>query len=178
MNLSDVLKVQITDEMIENAKLDATHLKSSIGQKTRAATEDRDIIGSLAHQAVENKFLEMGRPFTSTRCVRLNTGDDGDIYYDQDKIDVKGTHGNLDERYFYNKQFLVFDKELPAIEQKGITHFVFVLVDLPNREAYIFGAIDYNDFTEKSVPVTLQWENHAIKAFQLKPFISYVNRSN
>ena len=163
--------------MISEAKRDAESLKSSIGQKTRAATEDRDIIGSLAHQAVEVKLIEMGRPFTSTRTIHKTAGDEGDIFYDQDNIDVKGTHGSLQEQYFYNQQFLVFDSEIPAIESKGITHFVFVLVDVPKREAYIFGAISYYDFQEKSQPVTLKWENHGVKSRELTPFINYINHT-
>jgi len=177
MILDDVLVEPITPEMMEEAKAIAEKLKVSLGQKTRAATENRDIIGSLAHNAVENKLRSLGVTFESYRTKIGVTGDGGDILYDGDLIDVKGTHGKLDEKYFYNKSFLVFDKELPRIESIGISHFVFVQVDIEEQKAYIYGAIRFDDFMENSVPVTLQWENHGIKAYQLKPFINYVYRT-
>ena len=168
----DKLVVPITEEMINLAKIDAESLKSSIGQKTRNATELRDITGSLAHQAVEKAFKEMGRPFISYRLERRTTGDRGDIKYENDLIDVKG------QKKIWNNQFLVFDNEMESIERKGITHFCFVEVNYGQREAYIYGVIDVYDFKNKSIPVKLKWDNHAIYIKDLKPFINYVNRTN
>lgn len=166
-----ISSIPITEEMIKQAEVDAESLKSSIGQKTRNATEKRDITGSLAHQAVEIKFKELGYPFESYRLERRTFGDRGDIKYENDLIDVKGTNN------VYCNQFLVFDKELESIESKGITHFCFVHIDYENKVANIHGVISFDDFMEKSYPVKLTWENHAIKSNQLKPFISYVNHS-
>lgn len=172
MIYSDLLTVSITEEMIALAKIDAESLKSSIGQKTRNATELRDITGSLAHQAVEIKFKEMCRPFESYRLERRTFGDRGDIKYENDLIDVKG------QSKVWNNQFLIFDKEMESIERKGITHFCFVEINYDKSEAYIYGLINIYDFQEKSVPVKLTWDNHAINIKYLKPFISYVNRSS
>jgi len=168
--------VILTEQMFNEAKVDAEHLKVSWGKKTRNATNDRDLIGSLAHQAVEQKFQEYNLPFESYRKVRYTSGDKGDILYDQDLIDVKGTHGELD-MWWQAKNFLVFDKEMPSIESKGITHFVFVLVDLNIKEAYVFGAISLESFKNNSKEVRLKWDNHGVTARQLTPFRDYVFRT-
>jgi len=167
-----ISSIPITDEMLKLAEVDAECLKSSIGQKTRNATENRDITGSLAHQAVEIKFKELGYPFESYRLERRTFGDRGDIKYENDLIDVKGTSN------VFNSQFLVFDSELESIREKGITHFCFVKVDYDYKAISIYGVISFDDFMEKSYHVKLKWDNHAIKAYQLKPFISYVNHTS
>jgi len=168
----DKIIIPITEEMITLAKVDAESLKSSIGQKTRNATELRDITGSLAHQVVEKKLEEMRRPFESYRLERRTFGDRGDIKYENDLIDVKG------QKKVWNNQFLIFDKEMESINRKGITHFCFVEINYEDRVGVIYGVIDIDDFKEKSIPVRLMWDNHAISIKHLKPFINYINRSN
>lgn len=170
--MKDVIILNITPEMLEEAKIETEELKSKWGYGTRVATANRDIIGSLAHQAVEIKLKEWGRPFESYRKVKYQGGDKGDLKYENDLIDIKG------QKKVYNNQFLIFDSEMESIERKGITHFCFVEINYLENEAYIYGVIDIDDFKEKSIPVKLTWDNHAIPIRELKPFISYINHSN
>jgi hypothetical protein len=175
MQKNDLLRVEITPELKQEARKEADFLRIRWGRKTRAAYGERDLIGSLAHQVVEVKLLELGLSFESQRKKKM-PGDDFDIYYEGDAIDVKGTHGELDD-YFYNKEFLVFQKQLDDPKINQIDYFVFVMVSTILNEGWIFGAISLSDFMEKSYPVKLKFENRGIRAYQLKPFLSYIFRT-
>lgn len=174
MNLSDISSVPITPHMISEAEAEMERRKSKWGATTRAAYELRDLVGSLAHQAVENKFDEFGFPYTSTRLEEYEKGDVLDIIYEDDTIDVKGTHGELNKQYFYNQEFLVFQQQLDSEKMLLISHLVFVQVG--KNDAYIFGAITVPEFREKCRPVKLKYENQGIRAYQLTPFSDYVLR--
>ena len=175
MEKTDLITVEISQSMIEEAKKEADFLKIRYGEKTRAAYEDRDLIGSLAHQVVEKKLQELELPFISHRTKKM-VGDDFDIYYEGDVIDVKGTHGELDQ-WFYNKEFLVFQKQLDDPKIEKINYFVFVMISKDLKTGWIFGAISVRDFLEKSRQVTLKYENRGIRAYQLKKFLDYVYRT-
>lgn len=178
MNITDISKHRITDQMIEDAKKDqAFHNAVSVGQKTRADYDQRDLIGSLGHQIVEQYFQSNTTPpltATSYRTERRTTGDDMDISFAGDCIDVKSTHGSLDEQYFYNKSFLVYDEQLKDPKFKVITHFIFVLVDMQLRIGYVYGIIDKSRFMQLCTPIQLKHANQQIRAFQLTPLHAYL----
>lgn len=176
MDISDILTVDLDDDMIRTAEAEQVWLdEHKQGAKTRNAYNDKDIVGSLAHQAVEVSFANYNVPFTSTRLERYDRGDTCDIVYEDDTLDVKGTHGKIDQ-WFYNKGFLVFQAQLDDPKTEAITHFVFVLVDRDAYKAHIFGVIRRTEFLDKSTPVTLKYENRRILARQLTPFSKYVYR--
>lgn len=177
MNFEDLYHVSFDEYCLNEAKKDATFFRGQIGRKTRNATEERDIIGSLAHQAVEIAFERNNLYYESYRNKKrpLGEGDTTDILYEQDSIDVKGTRGEPG-KWFYNKSFLVFQKQLDDPKIENITHFCFVLVKEDYSEGWIFGVISLSDFKKLSKPVTLMYENQEIRAFQLVPFNKYAFR--
>ncbi len=176
MIVEDIYRIKITKQMIKEAQIDADFLKVKIGHKTRSDNSKRDIIGSLAHQAVEIAFQELNLPFQSSRKIKTIGGDNGDIFYDNNLIDVKGTASGKFDKWFYNKSFLVYTKEIDDIKSKGITDFIFVYLDREQMEAMIFGVISFNDFMELSKPLKLNNDNLEIKAYQLTPFTKYIYR--
>lgn len=176
MSLDDIITVPITQEMIMEAEEEASFLKSKYGSNTRPVISERDIIGSLAHQAVEVFLDSQELAYKSYRKIKYQHGDNLDIEYENDKIDVKGTHGELDQ-WFYNKNFLVFQDQLDDPKINKLTHFVFVLVKPDFSEAYIFGIISIGDFLSKSKEVILKYKNQEIRAYQLRPFRKYIWRT-
>lgn len=178
MEISDIAHYKISDQMVEDALKDqAFHNQVSVGQKTRADYDERDLIGSLGHQVVEQYFLGNTTPpllATSYRTERRTRGDDMDISFAGDCIDVKSTHGSLDEQYFYNKGFLVYDDQLKDPKFKIITHFIFVLIDLKLHIGYIHGIIEKSRFMALCRPVQLKHNNQEIRAFHLTPLHAYI----
>lgn len=172
--MNNTLILDITPEMLTEARAEAEELKSKWGYGTRGATEDRDIIGSLAHQAVEIKLKEWGRPFESYRKVKYQGGDKGDLKYENDLIDIKGTASGW---LRYDRDFLVFANEIPKMKAIGITHLCFVVVKLEEEKIYIYGVIPFEDFLEIAEPLKLTWDNLKITADKLRPFIDYVNHT-
>lgn len=179
MEISDIAHYKISDQMVEDALKDqAFHNDVSVGAKTRADYSERDLIGSLGHQAVEQYFEQYkntGDRYASFRKERrIDRGDDMDIFYSDDAIDVKSTHGQFDEQYFYNKGFLVYEQQLKDPKFAIITHFIFVLIDLKLHIAYIYGIIAKPQFMSLCRPVQLKHANQEIRAFQLTPLHAYV----
>lgn len=170
-----IVVVDITEQMLAEARQDSTYLQNtSVGQKTRPVTTDRDIVGSLAHQCVEDYFLNQNVPFQSTRTERLTTGDQTDIIYEDDYIDVKGHKCKFDSKWSHNQKFLIFDKQLEDLDSKPITHYCFVTIEPDYSRGYIFGVISTREFIEKSTPIRLQYDNHQILSRQLKNMSNYV----
>lgn len=177
MEVSDILKVEITDLMIAEANEEAEWLRvNKFGNKTRNLAEDRDLIGSLAHQCVEIKLTEMGRPFESTRKIKEKKGDKFDVKVNGDFVDVKGSHGTLDN-WFFNRKFMCTNENLASMEGKEITHFCFVVIDLAEKMGYIFGVIETETFLEKARPITVKCPSHFVFSRELTPFISYINHT-
>lgn len=182
MTRQDINLVEISEEMLSEAKQEAAWLgNSKVGQKTRNAAEDRDIIGSLAHQAVEQKLSELGLYYESTRKVKYEKGDAFDILYENDFLDVKGSKGIFNEKYFYNREFCVFQEQLDDPKIETISHFCFVEISPFFDEAFIYGVVERNDFLERAIskPQTESWKwpSMGIRAYQLRPFLDYVFRT-
>lgn len=182
MTRSDINQVEISEEMLLEARQEAEWLRTSkVGQKTRNAAEDRDIIGSLAHQAVEKKLSELGLYYESTRKIKYETGDSFDIRYENDFLDVKGSKGIFNEKYFYNREFCIFQEQLDDPKIEKITHFCFVEISPFFDTAYIYGVISRGDFQEQAIikPQTeiWKWASQGIRAYQLRPFFNYVFRT-
>jgi len=176
MNIEDIVKIPITNGMVTEAKRERDFLQRKIGAKTRPVYEDRDLVGSLAHQAVEVKFQDLRLGFISSRTQEFKEGDLWDIKYEKDTIDVKGTHAFFDKKYFYNKEFLVFENQLNDSKIHLISHFCFVLIEPSFERAYIYGVIPVYIFLRTSYSVKLQYKNRAVKANRLMPFLNYVHR--
>jgi hypothetical protein len=162
--------------MIDEAKDEAQWLAKNAGQKTIRLTENYDVIGSLGHQAVEIAASDCGVPFNSFRKQKLSGGDKVDAQYENDLIDVKSHGGTFNESYFHNQSFLVMSHQLEKLE-KDITHLCFVLVDLEDNKAYIYGVISFQDFLDEATPKKLRYDNLEIKGYQLRPFRKYIFRT-
>jgi hypothetical protein len=180
--LNDILEVEITGAMLEEANAEANWFGANmVGGKTRPVTQNRDIIGSLAHQIVEVKFNDFGLAHTSSRISYegnkfLDHGDTFDIQYENDFIDVKGHAGTPNTQYFYNEQFLVFQKQIDTPKFNDLTHLCFCKVAPDYSRGWIYGVISVSQFLDLAVPVTLQYQNQGIKSRQLTPFMDYVFR--
>lgn len=179
MDINDIAKIQITGEMEAEARADQQfHTSVSVGQKTRADYDERDFIGSLGHQIVEKYIISTAhisdryKSFRTER--RIDRGDDMDIFFNDDAIDVKATHGALDEMYYYNKGFLVYDKQLKDPKYRVISHFVFTQIDIKLHIGYIYGIIDKARFMEHCKPVQLNNLNQEIRAYRLTPLHAYL----
>lgn len=174
--LDDILKVVITPEMVQEAREDQEWLNTSKGGEETTTKSNHNIIGSLAHQIVEIKLREYKVPFITTRREKYCKGDDFDIKYENDLLDIKGHEGFLNEKYFYNQELLVFQRQIDDPKFKKITYLVFCLIDPGYEVGYILGVIHTADFEDKSYPVKLRFDNQAIKSRDLKPFSDYVWR--
>lgn len=176
MTRDDVMTIQLDEAMVAVAKDDSEFLHKNRTDNTRALREDRDIIGSLGHQAVEVAFDQLGVPYYSSRTERYKHGGDSmDIEYEGDRIDVKATteRGGI-EKYFYNVPFLVIQDQLDDPKTELITHFIFVTVEPTYHYAHVYGIIRQSSFLRLSVPRTLKYENREIKSNQLTPLRKYV----
>lgn len=182
MERIDIVNIDISDFMRAEAEREYEALKIKWGKKSHPTINKygnqvrRDYIGSLAHQAVEHAFYNLNLPYYSTRKEMYQGGDSLDIQYEEDKIDVKGTEKEFNEKYFYNEQFLVFQHQLDNPKIELLTHFIFVTIDPDYQTARIYGAITLNDFLKESKEVNLMYKNKGIKAYQLTPFRKYVYR--
>jgi hypothetical protein len=173
MDKDNIITIDLTTDMIAEARKDAEFLRSKMSWRTINLKDNRDIIGSLAHQAVEQAFENTEMYFESTRKLKYLHGDEYDIKYENDTIDIKGTAGTLD-KWFYNKSFLVITKQLEKEKIEKISHFCFVVVEPDYTQAYIFGLMERHNFVNKSTNVSLKFENKMIRARELKPFRDYV----
>lgn len=184
MEKLDLIIVDITMQMLEEAEKEENDRAIKHGRSTRWTTRSngevvrQDLVGSIAHQAVEIAFERLNLQFTSTRTVAYKGGDAFDIVYEEDFIDVKGTARKFNEKYFYNESFLVYQKQLDDPKIEKITHFCFVSVDFEGAKAYVFGVISLSEFMRKSTERQLQYMNREIKAYQLKPFRKYAFRTS
>jgi hypothetical protein len=176
MTETDIITIELTPEMVTEAKkVHQERLIHKQSDKTRLAITNHGVYGELGHMAVEQAFEELGLYYESTRTIRYNGGDPYDVKYENDTIDVKATHGVIDN-WYYNKEFLVFQAQLDDPKIELVTHFCFVVVNPDLTEAYIFGIIDVNDFLHNSYPVKLKWDNQGIRANKLRPFRNYAFR--
>lgn len=173
MTINDLVKFVVTPQMFEKAKDEALSRKVKWGYSTRPVIKERDIIGSLAHQGVENILKIWGVSYESYREVEYKGGDFADLRYEEDYLDVKGTRKDLNERYFYNENFLVFSDQLKK-EVELINRFVFVGLERDFSKGYIYGVIDPQIFVKLATDVKLQYDNKCIKAHQLTPFRNYI----
>lgn len=175
MRKPDAIQRPITEAMIAEAKTAGDRYGKTGLASTRLATEDNDLIGDLAHMAVENIFDEVGIDYNSTRFeVYENGGDKLDIAIAERNLDVKG-------QTFSDTEFYVFDKELRALKiraKKGqlqISHFLFVHIDRDYTLSRIFGFISVEKFIEKALfRSDLQYPAWGVQLYQLQGFKSWL----
>ena len=179
---NNIVSIPIDLEMIEEAEREEAERREKWGYGTREVINKegkvvrRDLIGSLAHQAVEIYLDSLRVPYKSFRTVRYKSGDSTDIKYDGDSIDVKGNTRSLKNNYDYIKDFLVFQNQLDDPKMDDISHFCFVTVDPDLDRASIFGIISVGNFLRKSHKVVLQYVNRGISPMQLMCIRNYIFR--
>ena len=187
MTIDDLTCMDISQGMLDEAEQVSQKRAINKGDKTKAAFDDRgmgDIVGDLAEQVVDISFNDSGIAHKSYREEDSTFGDICDIEYEEDLIDVKGTRGEAHNKYFYNKEFLVFADQLNKIKEgkKEITHFCFVQVDTESKHACIYGVINVKEFIDVSKEVNLRYNNYGIRAWELikygKLFRDYLYRVN
>lgn len=171
MQLSDIIHVPLTpDDYFDALKRQMWLDRKKNGAKTRDAFEDKNIVGELAHMAVEKLFDEIGLEYYSSRKEDYARGDQLDIAYNGRTMDVKGTHGVLNEKWFFNKEFLVFNDQVTDPKFLQLDDLCFVQVNPLFTEAWVYGVIEVRDFISEGHPVKLRWDNWGIQAHKLTPF--------
>jgi hypothetical protein len=176
--LSDITEMEITDDMIAEAEAEQKYLDDNkTGAKTVRTKANQNIIGSLAHQIVENKFAEFGFPFQSFRQERYTAGDQLDLAYENDRIDVKGIEGELNERYYFNEKCYIFHHQFINPKFLTLTHLCFCKIAPDYSRGWILGLISIRDF------LAAEKENnyfdppsHEIPSRLLKGFNRYILR--
>ena len=172
---SDAILRPITEEMRVEAKQQQAWLHNfhQGNSTTRAVTPNRDIIGDLAHQAVERLLDELSIDYQSTRKVRLDGGDELDIVVMGEKWDVKGTRLPATE-------FFVFDKQMRNPKVNELDKLVFVQISRDETEARIFSPCPVSLFKEKKqfVPAgsiyNFQYDNWGVALFYLPSFKDWI----
>lgn len=150
------------------------------GSRTVDLSKTKNVTGYLGHLAVEVYIRDMGFYCESTRTEKYRRGDQYDIKYDDDLLDVKAHRGELTQ-WFFNEKMLIFDHHM----RKAETHYAFVMVHPEWYEAYIFGVINASDFWDKAqcgaLPprgnVGRETPYHFVLSRELRPIRNYVTRT-
>lgn len=175
MFLTDVKQISLDQRDYHEAEEWAKYLDiKNDGAKTVKIADDKNITGCLGHIAVERLFEQTGLTFHSTRTKKFKGGDQTDIIYGENYIDVKTHKRMFSEKYFFNEDMWVFDHQPVKIT----THYVFARVSPEWDTAYIYGITDVENFKQKSVPgVYKGHEYHSIKSRYLTPLDKWLLRA-
>ncbi len=148
-------RVEITDDMIAEAKRVAELRKIRYGHNTNAISVDRDIVGDLAEQALEKVLDEFNFLYTSTRLKDTGGGDDYDFEVMNEgvvkTIDVKGSTFTYDWENRDENEVHVWDNQIGNILKTDLLCFARVWVK--SRVIYILGVIPSSRFKINMLPV-------------------------
>lgn len=144
MRKADSIQRPITAKMIKEARAqqDWFHNCYKNNSTTRAVSEDRDIIGDLAHQVVENFLDEVAIPYHSERLIRHESGDELDLLVRGEKWDVKGT-------MLPDYEFYVFDKQMRNPKVDELDQFCFVQISRDMKVGKIYSLCPVPYFKKK-----------------------------
>lgn len=183
MRIGDLVKFDVTDEMIAEAYQDAEQRDTKVGEKTQLFSDDRDVVGSLGEQVVEQVLDMWGLPYKSTRKIFYTGGDGMDIEYDGEKIDVKTHRSDFNKKYFYCEDCMVFKHHLDKMMMVDYLLFVGLQREYKDhRLAVIYGVIRPEDFMEKAIEFRNEHNGKVIEGMKIKsryliPFRNYAFRT-
>ena len=177
MTKDDAILRPITAAMIQQARAqqDWFHNYYKNNSTTRAASADRDIIGDLAHQVVENFLDEIDMPYHSERLIKHDSGDELDLIVQGEKWDVKGTM--LDSYEFY-----VFDKQMRNPKVNELDYFCFVQISRDMKVGKIYSLCPVTYFKKKMqiAPAgginSFKYDNQGVLTFFLPSFKDWFMR--
>lgn len=176
MCFNQCVHIDITDDLLEQAKIDEQNMKRQKGENNPTEilmTKDDHYIGSVAQNIVFRWFDESGIYVEKTKYFDETIHQDRCDFEHRGLNDVKGspTKGKWNEVY-PNTSFLLSNHQL----EKVVDWYTFVRVDFEKEVAHIAGVISYQDFMDKSKPLDHENLKHPcrqILAKQLKPFRNY-----
>jgi len=174
--LDDIVEIEITDSMLAQARAEQKFYNDNKqGEQTVNLRDDHDIVGSIAHQAVEQVFDFSPYGYKSSRQEKLQGGDKYDMLYGDKVIDVKHAYGRFNPKYFYNHNCGITKKEWENKLLGGdINCFVFVNVDLEAGRCYVLGAISKDDFDELKEPFNKGVDGYQVKSRQLTTIHKFI----
>ena len=178
MTIGDVIRIQFSDDDIFDAFewqkfMDAKNQ----GKKTKNLNPNKNAIGFLGHLAFEFVLTEAWVPYQSTRTIKYPQGDQYDVIYDGDLIDVKSFPNELSEQWCHNQSCLVNTANTDKYDRTGGNiHFVFIGVSHNFHEGYIYGEIPYYKFMELAVPINFGDPGYMVKSHALKSIHRYIYR--
>lgn len=150
-NTLDLQYIPLTKEMVALAEKHEKQFRENKGIQNML-TEDCDLIGSLAQQAVVKQFELWHFKADNSKIFDPNiTSDKYDFIWRYEKCDVKGSSLGKDwHDVFKNTRFLIESEKELSHRVKGLQRYVFVKIDLQDRMAIIAGTISFEDFWRKS----------------------------
>lgn len=174
--LDDIVEIEITDSMLAQAKAEKKFYdENKQGEQTVNLRADHDIVGSLAHQAVEQVFDFSPYTYQSSRQIKFKGGDKCDMIYGERIIDVKHAYGRFNPQYFYNHNCGITKKEWDSRLVSGeIDTFIFVNVDLEAGRCYVLGVITKDDFDNLKEPFNKGVDGYQVKSRQLTSIHKFI----
>lgn len=147
-NTLDLQYVPLTKDMFKKAEEDDKNFYKLKNGLHGFMSENCNIIGSLAQQAVAKQFeIWKFKPINSPFFDDKVKSDKYDFMWRGEKCDVKGSEMGKGWHDIYPNSVLMIesDEKIPH-KIKGIQRYVFVGIDLEDKMAIICGQIKYEDF--------------------------------
>jgi hypothetical protein len=166
--------VDLTDEDWQNSSRWAMRLmEENYGGKTRAWSDNRDVVGNLALLAVR-RFLgeHCGDHVVYDPCVPRQFGDNGDGKIRDLIFDVKGHEAKLKRKLVPDRYTKCWMYEHQKSKIVGM--YIFVTVHLESKSAAILGGISYKDFWDQAVEVSGVYPHHEVSYLKLKDLMDIV----
>lgn len=176
MCIPQCIHLEISRELIEQAKIDDHNLKRQKGQDNNSQimmTQNNDIIGSIAQNIVFQYIEDSGVYVEKTDYYDRSINQDLCDFKHRGLNDIKGSRVRNKEwaDIYPNTDFLRSD----AQAEKVVDWYTFVRLDPHELIAHIAGVISYQDFNDLSEPIeNLPFPGRGIKAKYLKSFYKYL----
>lgn len=152
MNIEDIVRIDFDAQDIAAAEKWADFMdKKNQGRKTVDLSATKNLTGYLGHLAAERVFDNLGFAYQTTRDVPYTGGDQFDITYELDHIDVKSFRRRHSDKWFFNEKMVVMDHH----QRKAENYFCFCLVDPDFVCAHVYGFIHAKRFWEMAQPHTI-----------------------
>lgn len=148
--------------------------EENFGGKTRAWSDNRDVIGNLALLAVK-RFLgeHCGDHLVYDPYVSRQYGDNGDGKIRGLIFDVKGHEAKLKSKLMpdrYTKCWMYKHQK-----EKPVDMYLFVTVHLESKSAAILGGITYRDFWDQAYEISGKYPHYEVSYLKLKDLLDIIN---
>jgi hypothetical protein len=111
---------------------------------TRDLNKDKNLIGAIGQLVATKQIRDWGYDVETCYFDPEVSSDSCDFMWKYEKVDVKSSPGYASG---HNSRFLIKEES----ESKKVDRYVFVKVNLEERNCYIAGCITYNDFWNKAL---------------------------